>query len=173
MQAVCQLCGTRHVLDDRQVGAHPLVRFRCTQCGQSNDVEVAQDTNRTTLSFLKADAAPFIEPTLISQQTDLGLPADKRIQLEVVTGKSQGLRFPVERPRVIIGRLGADLAVDDPEVSRWHCAVEVHGEEIRLRDLDSRNGVYMGEERVHSAELRHASEFRIGATSVRLNITPR
>ncbi len=65
------------------------------------------------------------------------------------------------------------LEINDPEVSRQHCAVEVKGEVIRLRDLDSTNGTYINDERVRAAELAHLSEFRIGSTVVRVTITPK
>jgi hypothetical protein len=173
MQATCHLCGCKHVIDDKQIGTSARVRFRCTQCGQPSEVDIGQDMNRTTVSFVKADVVPFVEPTAIGDQSGLALPSDKTIVLNVVAGKSNGVNHTLDRPRVIIGRVGADLPVDDSEVSRWHCAVEVQDHEVRLRDLDSRNGVYIGNERVKSAVLQHASEFRVGSTVFRVSITPK
>jgi len=83
------------------------------------------------------------------------------------------LVYPMSKPRVVLGRGGADVEIDDPEVSRWHCAIEVKDEVVRLRDLDSTNGTYFGEERVRTAELQHLSEFRIGSTVVLLSILPK
>lgn len=171
MQATCTHCGSKHVLDDKQIGGHPRVRFKCTQCGLPTEVDVAQDTNRTTVSFVRADAVPCLEPTLINDQRGLALPGDRKIVLQVTAGKSAGLSQLFDRPRMIIGRLGADVAIEDSEVSRWHCAVEISGGEIHLRDLDSRNGVYVGDQRVKSAPLQHGSEFRIGSTILQLQIS--
>jgi len=67
----------------------------------------------------------------------------------------------------------ADVEIDDPGISRWHCAIEVKDEVVSLRDLDSTNGTYFEEERVRAAELKHLAEFRIGSTVVRLSISPR
>ena len=173
MQAICQNCGSKHVLDDKQIGSHARVRFRCSGCGQSTEVDVGGDTNRTFISTGRADAVPYVEPTVLEEQRGLGLPTDKKISVRVTTGKSKGLELVLHRPRMIIGRLGADMAVEDSEVSRWHCAVEVSGGQIILRDLDSRNGVYFGEQKVKSVELQHDSEFRIGSTLFRLIITPK
>ena len=41
------------------------------------------------------------------------------------------------------------------------------------RDLDSRNGVFIGEKRVTDTLLQNQSEFRIGNTCLRLNISPK
>jgi predicted Zn finger-like uncharacterized protein len=171
MQATCTHCGARHVLDDKQIGTHKRVRFKCAQCGQPSEVDIAQDANRTSISFVRADAVPWVEPTVIEGQRGLSLPADGMVSLLVIAGKSKGLAHACDRPRIIIGRLGADMAIDDAEVSRWHCAVEITGHQAQLRDLDSRNGVFVGDQRVKTAALQHESEFRIGSTVLRLLIT--
>lgn len=173
MQTACTHCGTKHILDDRQIGGFLRVKFRCTACNKTVQVETAHDSDRTSISFARADAVPFVEPTTVSDQRGLALPPDRVLTLKVLEGKSRGVAYTLARPRIIIGRLDADLAVDDPEVSRWHCAVEVSGSTVRLRDLDSRNGIYIGNEMVRDADLQHLSEFRIGSTRVQLTITPK
>jgi pSer/pThr/pTyr-binding forkhead associated (FHA) protein len=40
-----------------------------------------------------------------------------------------------------------------------------------LRDLGSRSGCFVGEERVESRELEDRAEFRLGATSLLLMVT--
>ena len=173
MQVSCQHCDSKHVLDDKQVGGHARVRFKCAHCGQTTQVDTSNDTNRTTISSVQADAVPYVEPTVIEDQRGLGLPKDKSLALHVTAGKSKGLVHALDRPRVIIGRLGADFAVEDSEVSRWHCAIEVSGEQVNLRDLDSRNGVYVGDQKIKTSVLKHESEFRIGSTVFRLSIAPK
>lgn len=111
---------------------------------------------------------------MVSEYQGLSLPAGKSVTLTIIAGPAKGLPpYPMSKPRVVLGRSGADIEINDPEVSRWHCAVEVKGDVVRLRDLDSTNGTYFEEERVRAAELQHLSEFRIGSTVVRLTITPK
>ncbi|MGH9816923.1 MAG: FHA domain-containing protein [Candidatus Acidiferrales bacterium] len=169
MQAACDHCGAKHVLDDRQIAGSSRVKFRCSKCSQVTRVDVAADTNRTSIS-VRPDAEIFVEPTALSDQIGLALPAGKSIVLTVTEGRSQGQSFALDRPRIVIGRLGADFAIDDPDISRWHCVMEVCGEEVRLRDLDSRNGTFTRDERVRAAPLTHQAEFRIGNSRVRLAI---
>ena len=173
MLVTCVHCGTKLILDDAQIAGHSRVKFRCTRCKEAAEFDVSTDVSRTMVSRVKADSAVFIEPTVVTEQRGLALPADKLISLSFVNNISKLPDFAVERPRIIIGRLGADLAVDDPEVSRWHCSLEIKSDEVRLRDLDSRNGVFVGEQRVTDVELQHDSEFRIGGTQLRLKILPK
>lgn len=111
--------------------------------------------------------------TIVSQYAGLSLPADKVISISVIAGPAKGLVHKMGRPRVVIGRSGCDVEVNDPEVSRNHCSIEVKGEVVRLRDLDSTNGIYIEDERVRNAELQHLSEFRIGGTTMLVQITPK
>lgn len=173
MQAACAHCGTTHVLDDRQIGAHNRVKFRCNKCEMTSEIDVRSDTARTMLSTVKADAVVYVEPTAVSDQMGLTLPPDKKITLRVVGGKSSGQEHVLGRPRVIVGRLGADVALDDPEISRWHCALEVRNTQVMLRDLDSRNGVFVNGQRVREAQLAHEGEFNIGGSRLRLDISPK
>jgi predicted Zn finger-like uncharacterized protein len=178
MQAACSHCGTLHVLNDAQIGGHPRVQFRCSKCRQTTVVEVVRPPDRTQVisplpSFARGQGAPSLGTTIASQYQGLSLPVGKAITLSVVAGPAQGLVYPITKPRVVLGRAEADVEINDPEVSRWHCAVEVKGEAVRLRDLDSTNGTFFNGERVRAAELGHLSQFRIGASVVLVTITPK
>ena len=62
----------------------------------------------------------------------------------------------LDKPLVVLEPGGGYFRIQDPKISRWHCAVEVKG---RLwcgcADLDSSNGTFVGDERIRSAELHH------------------
>lgn len=107
------------------------------------------------------------------QYDGLELPAGMKITLTVVSGPSKGLAYTLEKPRVVLGRVEADFALNDPEVSRWHCSLEVKDTIIRLKDLDSTNGTFFEDERVRAAELRDGAEFRIGNSLIRLSVEPK
>ncbi len=178
MQTACSHCGAQHTLNDAHIGDHPRVQFCCSKCGQTCVIEVARRPDRTQVisplpSFARSDGAPGPGATIASEYQGLELPAGKAITLSVTAGPVKGLVCPLTRPRVVLGRTGADIEINDPEVSRWHCAVEVKDDVVRLRDLDSTNGTYFNGERVRAAELEHLSKFRIGSTVVLLTITPK
>jgi len=178
MQAKCGFCGTPHRLNDSQIGERRRVQFACSKCGRSTVVEVERAPDRTQVitplpEFARGGAANRRPSFAAEDDSDLALPPGKVIALSVISGPSRGLVFPLERPRVILGRAGSDLPLNDPKVSRHHCSIEVRGDVVRLRDLDSTNGTFFAEERVRAAELRNMSEFRIGSSLILLTIRPR
>jgi serine/threonine-protein kinase len=98
----------------------------------------------------------------------LALPKNRRVSIAILAGARQGEVLVLERPRVIIGRTGAranaDVEIPDPEVSGAHATLECHGQRIVLRDLESRNGTFVGEARIREAEIENHGEFRLGNT---------
>ena len=171
MQASCRHCGAQHSLDDA-AAAQPSVRFRCWMCGQRNVFEIPARPTKTQV-VVQPRSSPrgggrSRERTAAGRLPGLALPDGKTITLSVTAGPSKGLELRLAKPLVTIGRAGggADLEIDDPGVSRMHCAVEVTDGGIRLRDLESTNGTYLNEQRMRSAELEHLSEFRVGSSVV-------
>jgi len=76
---------------------------------------------------------------------------DTRAIVRVAEGPDMGAELRlVEEGRVyVIGRAEkCDLPLADEDASREHAAVVRRGSQILLRDLDSRNGVYLGDTRV-------------------------
>jgi len=123
--------------------------------------------------FARSAGAPRLAQGGRDEENSLRLPAGKAIALSVIAGPARGLVYLLQKPRVVLGRTGADLAINDPEISRWHCAIEIKDDIIRLRDLESTNGTFLADERVRVAELKHLSEFRIGTSILLLSITPK
>lgn len=177
VQAPCSHCGTLHALNDAQVGGHPRVQFRCSSCGKNTVVKTRGVDSTQVLSpmpeFARSGGGPGFSALFGADARDLFLPANKAISLSVIAGPARGQALSLEKPVAILGRSGADFPIDDPNVSRQHCVVEVRGDTVRLRDLDSTNGTFVGQERVRAAELRHLSEFRMGLTVVLVTITPK
>jgi hypothetical protein len=165
-----------HALSDEQVKSHPRVQFRCARCTQATVIETRPAEHTQVLlpqpSFARGAGGRGPAALMGADGRDLRLPEGKTISLSVISGPARGLVHALDKPLLVLGRV-ADLSIPDPKVSRWHCAVEVQDDSVRLRDLDSSNGTFVGDERVRSAELRHLSEFRIGACTVLVTITPK
>lgn len=96
----------------------------------------------------------------------LTLPKDRRITISVIKGPSKGLALQMVKPHISVGRSGsgADMEINDPKVSERHCAIGVKQDIIRLCDLDSESGTWIGNQRVSVAPLEHLSEFRVGSS---------
>jgi hypothetical protein len=119
--------------------------------------------------------APAEEPTAVgAARALLALPKDRRVSVAVLSGERKGDVFVLESPTLILGRQGGGAAVElpDPEMSRSHAAVDCHGARVVLRDLGSRNGTFVGEQRIQTRELEDKAEFRLGSTRLMLLLTP-
>ena len=94
------------------------------------------------------------------------------IRIFVVSGRRRGWNSILSKPLTTIGRLhaGADIQIDDPEVSRIHCALAVRREVILLQDLGSTNGTYVNGSRVLAIQLEPLSAFCIGDSVLQIKV---
>jgi hypothetical protein len=173
MQTACIHCGTEHLLKEGSLGGHSKVQFKCSKCGKTTIVEIKRRVDSTVVmsplpSFARANASTS---NLNLQMDDPGLklPQNAKIVLNVMSGPSKGEKHTLAKPRVVLGRHGADVAVSDPEISRHHCLLEVRDTYINLKDMDSTNGTFYDEERVRAAMLQDGSEFRIGGSLIQVS----
>lgn len=177
MQRACIHCGAEHSLKEGDFGSHSKVQFRCSKCGKSTVVEIKRRVDSTVVmsslpSFARAAGTSSNSP-LPPMDPSLRLPGAADVVLSVLSGPSQGTSHTLTKPRVILGREGADIALDDPEISRHHCVLEVRDTYVNLRDMDSTNGTFYEEERVRAAMLQDGTEFRIGGSLIRVSFQPK
>lgn len=173
MQVACSHCGTEHKLKDPD-SSIPRVQFKCSKCGKTTVVELKSRPDQTVVisplpSFARADASSA-NLRLPPADDGLKLPAEGVFVLAITSGPANGEVFRLTQPRVVIGRTGADIPLNDPEISRHHCLLEVRDKFINLKDLDSTNGTFFDEERVRAAMLQDGSEFRIGESRIRVSL---
>jgi hypothetical protein len=174
MQASCEHCGTQHVLKDAEVATHAKVQFHCSKCKRTTVVEVKTRPDQTMVvsplpSFARGQATSSYL-NLPPPDAGVKLPTAKSVILKIVAGPAKGTTHKLTQARVILGREGADIPVDDPEISRHHCMLEVRESYANLKDLDSTNGTFYEEERVRAAMLQNEAEFRIGNTVIRFTL---
>ena len=177
MQTACIHCGTEHLLKDGQFGGHAKVQFKCSKCGKTTIVEIKRRADSTVVmsplpSFARADASSsYLQ--LPPADPGLRLPEKAIVVLSVLSGPSKGESHTLAKPRVVLGRKGADIPLNDPEISRNHCLLEVRETYINLKDMDSTNGTFFDKERVRAAMLQDGTEFRIGGSVIRVNFQPK
>src|SRR5262245_20961409 len=86
------------------------------------------------------------------------------LRLLVLQGKPQGSELPIHHSPFIIGR-GPEchLRPNSDMVSRRHCALIIHGEDVRIRDLGSTNGTIVdGERLTEDLSLSDGDIFQVG-----------
>lgn len=84
------------------------------------------------------------------------------IVLEVLEGADRGLVYRFDSDAILLGRLNTDLVVRDSDVSRRHAIIEVFGDEVYLRDLNSTNGTWVNGRRVSTSRLRTGDRIKLG-----------
>jgi pSer/pThr/pTyr-binding forkhead associated (FHA) protein len=101
--------------------------------------------------------------------------SDKTITICVTDGRSKHKTHRLKKSRATIGRMGggADMQVDDSDVSPVHCAVAIAQEGVRIYDLESANGTYVDDEEIQMADLENLSVFRLGSTEFVVLIVPK
>jgi pSer/pThr/pTyr-binding forkhead associated (FHA) protein len=86
-------------------------------------------------------------------------------RLVAVEGPLSGQTFYLDEPVASIGRLGSnDICLEDPFVSRNHCAIRNDGDEYLIEDLNSSNGTYLNGERVNTGSLKEGCLIAVGAS---------
>ncbi|MEV6943360.1 FHA domain-containing protein [Streptomyces sp. NPDC051172] len=130
------------------------------------------DDRRSTLG-----EPPLIDGAVLS----LGAPAepephpeldDAPTQLHVVAGPDAGGVHLLHGGEIRIGRSAdADVPLDDPDVSRLHCAVTVAADgQVSVADLDSTNGTTLDGTRLSTRPVRFTpgALLRIGESALRV-----
>ena len=93
-------------------------------------------------------------------------------KLVVVGGPDQGAEVDITKARVSGGRsIINELVLQDKAVSGTHFEIAVRDDGYRLRDLHSRNGVFVGDLRIREVYLRPGTTFRLGHTQIQFQPT--
>lgn len=121
----------------------------------------------------RAGTAEFQKPPVVASAAAvsgrrLRLPDWEKLSLACIAGPEAGRIFEIDRARMVIGRAGSDILLNDPECSRQHAAIEVSDDKVFLVDLGSTNGTYVADKRITQLELENRSEFDVGSTTLML-----
>ena len=191
----CTSCQARYQYDEDLFERKPAKKIKCAKCGTIFEIHnpafaakpasppaesagestaLRRDETRTRASEMQEATAeaPLPERDTGPKPIVTQLPPGRRISIAILAGPDAGSMFHVEKPRITIGRSGADLTINDTEASRQHAAIEVREDSITVEDLKSTNGTTInGEKLTQSAELQDKSEFHIGSTTLMLIVT--
>jgi DNA-binding NtrC family response regulator len=93
--------------------------------------------------------------------------------LVVVNSKGGESKHRMDGQHLRVGsHPGNDLVLDDDAVSRSHFELVADQTGVRIRDLNSTNGTFVGDFRVMDAMLPHRCEVRVGRTILRVERLP-
>lgn len=183
----CPSCQARYQYDEARFDGKPSKKIKCARCQQIFDIHnpalapepapaVEADATytsreaRVTQSRDTTEQSPL--PDARPKPDRLELPRGKRLSLAVLDGPDAGSVHRIDKPRMTIGRSGADITLNDTEASRQHAAVEVRDVVVTVVDLGSTNGTLVdGEKITDPVELADKSEFQVGSTTLMLIVT--
>ncbi|MFD5629536.1 FHA domain-containing protein [Streptomyces sp. NPDC127072] len=143
--------------------------------GSDSQVVLYAGTERLDAQRCTVGEPPLTDGAVLS----LGAPAEPgpdvdevAAQLQVIGGPDAGGVHLLHGGQIRIGRSAdADVPLDDPDVSRLHCAVTVTPEgRVSVADLGSTNGTTLDGTRVDTRPVRFApgALLRIGESALRL-----
>jgi hypothetical protein len=186
----CTSCHARYQYDEERFERKPSKKIKCAKCASVFEIQNPAFAPKPSASigestFARRDEtrtrAPEPQETTAQAplpQKDTGplqtpqLPRGRRLSIAIIAGADAGTVYRVEKPRITIGRSGADLTINDSEASRQHAAIEVRDQVVLLEDLKSTNGTIVdGAKLTKPAEIQDKSEFQIGGTTLMLIVT--
>ncbi len=106
------------------------------------------------------------EPQKFSYSAALG----KRALLVILSRNGFGSTFVIEKPFSVLGRQSdCEFVIDDPLLSRKHCAVSVdQNGQYLLEDLNSTNATFLNSRRLsEKSRLSYGDRIEIGRTILR------
>ncbi len=180
MIITCPKCGKKYKFDEKKFAPdEKSKKVRCKNCGTVFEIfnpfyeeatadnlenKVTEDVSSKKSEVQEEEGERTTREKLIQEGEEPYLPENKEYVLYITRGAKQGFKYKIEKPVVVIGRFNVDLIIPDRQVSRKHAAIEVYGDKVIIRDLQSTNGTFINGERVFYAELEDQSEIQVGET---------
>jgi len=187
----CTSCHARYQYNEDRFERKPSKKIKCAKCGNIFEIHnpafaeapapaPSERPSAGDMTFARReDPRPAPQPQPEQEERSTGtaapgpqMPAGKRLSLAVINGPDAGSVFRIEKPRVTIGRTGADIALNDSEISRAHAAVEIRDTTYLVEDLKSTNGTLIDGAKINGlTELQNHSEFQVGGSTLMLIVT--
>lgn len=102
------------------------------------------------------------------------LPKGIKFSLAFLTGPLASTVRVIDRPSLVIGRDEGEIITHDPETSRRHASLDIHGDGTAwVTDLQSTNGTFIDGEAIQgTVEIHDRQEFTCGKSTFMLLIRP-
>lgn len=92
-------------------------------------------------------------------------------ELFVENGRFAGTTFLLSGEQSVVGRSPeCEVSISEPWISSRHAMLEMRGDELWVVDLESRNGTWLGDQRVREARLHDGDELGFGRTTARVRL---
>ncbi|MGB3941701.1 MAG: FHA domain-containing protein [Candidatus Manganitrophaceae bacterium] len=182
MQTTCENCYTVYDIPSEKAGLagcpycehinKPKKRGALVQFGGNSEGGGA-DPAKTMLNYVATETKEAGSGVHKIQGQTASLSIDKVWVLTILEGDEKGKRFLLSKPTIHVGRKASDVILRDPEVSRQHCVIEIHGETATIRDLKSANGTTVNDLAIKEDLLKDQDRIRVGNTLLQISIQPK
>jgi len=183
----CGNCHARYQYDEDRFERKPSKKIKCAKCSTVFEImnpafAPKEEESVGDATYTRREAPKPKPKQETTEESDLPktgkasaapqLPEGKRLSLAVINGPDAGSVYRIEKPRITIGRSGADLVLNDTESSRHHASIVIRDSLFMLEDLKSTNGTLVDGQKITApVELQNHSEFQIGSTTIMLIVT--
>lgn len=156
----------------------------CPGCGQKLNLTPEQEafwkevqayfskeavgSSEATEDMTQADAEYRIPDSLLNR-----MPRFHAFYLVAESGPLKGEVIRIQRRFFVLGRTMGDFNIPDPRVSRKHAQIEILSQNMfYIKDLASRNGTYVNDQRISYARLYNGDRIKIGTSILRFEVSP-
>ncbi len=112
------------------------------------------------------------ERSVTARATDEGLRIDLLpvgVIVRVASGPDRGREHVLRAGRMLVGtQAETELRLTDSTVSRAHAELALVADGVRVTDLQSKNGTFVGETRIGTALVSVGAEVRVGSTRLEI-----
>lgn len=191
MKIICDNCMGENCIDESEILKDGF-KFECRICGHMiyiGDEEIhrpdrirhdspASQKDKDSCKHETDDDGFIRDFSISSSSSDTTIPAvisrpdihTASARLTVIDGPDSGIVIPIHTNRLVLGRKGADVNLDDRLVSRRHASLESGSGRYLLKDLGSTNGTFLNGISVGMEFLRNGDEIQLGSTLIRFSI---
>jgi pSer/pThr/pTyr-binding forkhead associated (FHA) protein len=110
-------------------------------------------------TILTTDAPPKVDP----REFQWNVPG---ASITIVEGDNQGVHRKLREDKLVVGRKGSDLVIEDKSISRHHCELSRRPDGWWIKDLGSTNGTFVNGGKIDEQKLNHLDEIRVGRTAI-------
>jgi predicted Zn finger-like uncharacterized protein len=167
----CPSCQSKYKYPEERFEGASKKKVKCKNCGGTFEIKnPAGSTDKDTTGSVSSQTKRIDAGRRAVSAEDAALhgipllPDDRKLSLSILDGPMSGTVFAIKKPIITLGRANADLTLNDPESSRLHAQIEIHGHKYLVKDLNSTNGTFVGGKRVKEGPLENLTEFRVGST---------
>ena len=127
-------------------------------------IEIVKDSNLEQGVAKTTPVINFLSPLEIYTEEYV----EEIVQTKVYILNINGLKKDLQPGTYTLGRgTEVDIQIQDPGISRKHLSIQVD-EKVIVKDLNSTNGTFLGNDRVMEMIVEDTITFRVGVTEIRI-----